>query len=620
MKSSIWLILLQQVLLISARPHRKIGQCSAHSKLVQEAAKTGVPSWKGDATPALFNGFQPSPSQAVAALPIFSTSLPDNTAQVLAPLGTQFPDTKGTFVTGLGIVNADFWDSGRESYDPLPLMTSQVQAQVPILTTPTNSGTAQILPAFTTKTPQTTGAIITKLSTSGHGTPLLNTSISSPSTTISVESTAVSIPFNQPSSMVEIHSDNIFVPVDTAPPPAVLGSRPDHPVRRLGIRGQSSPLSTNKFYANFLLGSQNQGTWTHPYSLAWSRGHGSTSSWGMAISHIDSSQRVFGPDANTNPVQYVINPIDVQSLVLSAVELGSATTLTTDSLTDMSVNVNLLAYPGEEPVITFPLVQGMGFVTAVYNGATPILQSGVLFRSMTIATYSPQPGVTKYTIELVDGKTWLLYAYSSIGAQLEFTVVNSGLAQATSNFVGIIQIAKTTSKTSEDLYDASCGVYAPTARLSATAQGTLGSYTLSFSKRGRRSAPLLMFALPHHIASFDDTTRSASTSIQLDTTTKGVATAVVADSWTLQEALPVNLSFAPGRMPYSQAAIDTIASVAVSEVSQNMSEQTNLNSMYYSGKAGDRLVRVSLYANKTRLWLSLRESYTLSAMFCGIRP
>lgn len=48
----------------------------------------------------------------------------------------------------------------------------------------------------------------------------------------------------------------------------------------------------------------------------------------------------------------------------------------------------------------------MGFVTALYNGLRPVIQSGVFFRSLTQARQSPpQPGVTKYRIVLEDGKT-----------------------------------------------------------------------------------------------------------------------------------------------------------------------------------------------------------------------
>jgi endo-1,3(4)-beta-glucanase len=297
---------------------------------------------------------------------------------------------------------------------------------------------------------------------------------------------------------------------------------------------------------------------------------------------------VDGPDPAKTPVQYFINPIGIQSLVLSAVELGAATTLSTDTLTAFSANVNLLPKAGAAPAITFPLVQGMGFVTAIYNGGTPVLQTGILFRSITKATSNPKPGVTKYTILLEDGKTWLLYAS---GNPIDFTVVNHGLAQATSNFNGFIQIAKSPNGDAEALYDASCGVYATTVTLSGRVNGETASYTMSFTKAGTANSKLLMFALPHHAESFSPQTASAATSLQLQTTTKGTATAVVADSWTMVENLPTTMGFAPWspstgaqKLAYSASTIDTILNIAKIEVSQDMSQQSNLDSMYFSGK------------------------------------
>jgi endo-1,3(4)-beta-glucanase len=311
----------------------------------------------------------------------------------------------------------------------------------------------------------------------------------------------------------------------------------------------------------------------------------------MSIQHIDADQRVFGPNASANPVEYFVNPIGIQSLVLSASELGASTNISMDTITAFSANVNLLPSPGAQPAITFPLVQGMAFITGIYNGGTPVLQTGVFFRSVTKATTSPKAGVTKYTILLEDGKTWLLYAYSPDGTGLDFTVVSNGLAQATSNFNGIIQIAKNPGGDAEAMYDAACGAYPTTATLSGGADGATGSYTLSFAKSGITNTKLAMFALPHHVESFDASTKSALTTVQLNTTTKGVATAVVADSWSLVEELPTSMGFAPWspsigneQIALSAATIAQIQIVAASEVSQNMSQQTNLNSMYYSGK------------------------------------
>ncbi|QSZ30780.1 hypothetical protein DSL72_000338 [Monilinia vaccinii-corymbosi] len=385
---------------------------------------------------------------------------------------------------------------------------------------------------------------------------------------------------------------NIFQPIDTSPPPYNLGSRSDHPVPRLGIQPQSAPRDTNKFYSNFYLGSQTAPAWTHPYSLAWSKGGGATNSWGMAIVHVDANQRVFGPNASANPASYFINPIGIQPLVLSATQLGASTSLTLDTLTAFSVNVNLSPSPSTAPAIQFPMVQGMGFVTAIFSGATPTLQSGILFRNLTSSFKPPKPGVTKYSILLEDGNTWLLYAYSPSGQNLTLTAVGNGLLQAKSGFNGVIQIAKSPSAAHEAMYDEACGAYAISTSVSGNVNGAMGSYTLSFKKMGLSNTTLAMFALPHHLESFDDNTMCCvMNAVQLATTTKGMATAVVADSWTLKEDLPVSLNFAPwspskgSSNSISAAAISVIANVAASEISQNMTAQTNLNSMYYSGKA-----------------------------------
>lgn len=105
--------------------------------------------------------------------------------------------------------------------------------------------------------------------------PLLSTSVSSPTSLISITA-----PITTPASTVtpSMTSDNIFQPIETGAPPSVIGTRDDHPVPRLGIQPQNSPIGTNKFYANFFLGSQSAASWTHPYSVAWSKGGGSTSS------------------------------------------------------------------------------------------------------------------------------------------------------------------------------------------------------------------------------------------------------------------------------------------------------------------------------------------------------
>ena len=73
--------------------------------------------------------------------------------------------------------------------------------------------------------------------------------------------------------------------------------------------------------------------------------------------------------------------------------------------------------------------------------------------------------------------------------------------------------------------------------------------------------------------------------------TKGVATGVVADAWTMVEPnMPVNMDFAPWdpatgpKKSLKDSFVHTISQIAVEELSQNVDAQSNQNSMYFSGK------------------------------------
>lgn len=322
----------------------------------------------------------------------------------------------------------------------------------------------------------------------------------------------------------------------------------------------------------------------------------------MAVSHIDANQRVFGPRNNVvpgSPVQYYINPVAIQSIILSAVELGNSTVLTTDTLGPFSANANLYPQAGSSSKITFPLVQGMAFVTGIYSNLQPAIQSSIFFRSASSAAASAS-GIFKYQITLEDGKRWLLYAVPYNGQDPQLTLVSNTLLRGVPNWSGFIQLAKNSAGSSgEYVYDNAAGVYAVGANLTASTFGLTGTYQFKWEKAGltsKTARQLLMFALPHHVESFAGPTPFGKTDLRLQTTTKGVATAVSADAWTLVEAsLPVDMGFAPwnGSLPQgsrsaktlSPAAISTINSVVASEIRQDMDNQTNLDSMYFSGKA-----------------------------------
>ena len=329
----------------------------------------------------------------------------------------------------------------------------------------------------------------------------------------------------------------------------------------------------------------------------------------MGISHIERSQLAWAP--GTPPLEYFVAPVGIESIIFSAAELGSTTTLTTDTLTAFSGNVNLVPTAGGNPLVSFPLVQGMGFVTGIYNDATPWLQTTVFFSTLTYVGTVSDGGVYKWRVVLADQSNWLIYVTPTGASGVPtFNLQNTSVITGPSGFSGTIQVAKNpASTTGESAYDAAAGVYATGASLAGAVDGTTGSYTISYDKAGHSTAntTLLMWALPHHIESFDSaTSKSVVSSLQLVTTTKGMAIAVCTDQFTMIENnLPSEIGFAPwiatsgeSTKTLSSTAASAVVSAGAVELAEDMAAQTDLNSMYYSGKGLAKFAQI-VYAVNT---------------------
>ncbi|KAF2716110.1 glycoside hydrolase family 81 protein [Polychaeton citri CBS 116435] len=464
----------------------------------------------------------------------------------------------------------------------------------------TSLTTSAVQSASNLPSPSTDSSDITQTSLDTSGLPPFPspTTLTASTSLSLVDTSTVTRSLPTPSQPSTLSVKNIFQPIATDSPPAQISQVGTHPVSRTGVQTQEQKLQTNKFFVNFFLGDQNQPSWTHPYSVFWAKGGGATQSWGLSISHVDRDAIAPGPDDNTTGAwSYFVNPLGVQWLVMSAAELNSQTSLTTDSIDAFSINVNLVAEGQYYPAITFPLVQGMGFVTGVYRGYTPLIQSGVGVNQLTYGGTVDQAGrIHKYTAQLADTTSWLMYvtpSNSTYNAN-SFTLINSQNIQGSSGFHGVIQISKSPvngTRNDTSVYDRTAGAYATGVNITGNIQGSTGSYTLTRSKQGVSDRELLMFALPHHVQSLSNQTRRGVTSLNLVTTTKGMATGIVGDSWTLLEPdLPIDMGFAPWTPELrsvtnvSSSAMAAINAAGLSELSQDMSEQTDLNSVYYAGK------------------------------------
>lgn len=287
----------------------------------------------------------------------------------------------------------------------------------------------------------------------------------------------------------------------------------------------------------------------------------------------------------------VNNYLGIRSIVISAKEIREGSSLTLDSLQAYSANANLSASLNSPPALTFPLLQGMGFVTAICDGCSPLLKSSVFFRDLQPAGLLHGGSTTKFRIILEDGKTWLLYASANLSNNepLPFLKINNTTIEGPAHFRGIIQIAKLPPGCIEQYYDRSAGAYATACTISAREYGNQSTYTMSWTKAGQPN-PLLMYALTHHVSSFTRTTAPHVTPMRLNTTTKGMAVGVLTDNWQVNEQLPIDMGFTPWlpnkRMSpqLSPAAAVAVIQAGKIEVEQDVLAQCNLDSMYFSGK------------------------------------
>ncbi|TLD09995.1 hypothetical protein PgNI_06667 [Pyricularia grisea] len=385
--------------------------------------------------------------------------------------------------------------------------------------------------------------------------------------------------------------------------------REDHPQKPVGV-SQKGPLQTNKFYANFFANNQDNATWTHPYSVWWSK-YTTKQGHGLSVSHTDRSHFIYGQGS---PVQSFEDPPFRQSIALSAQELQNGTILTTDGLTAFSVNVHLAPSKKAKPVVSFPLVQGMAFVTGVYNRSRVLIQSESGFVGIQcIQIYSDGLGAAVYgwSVRIGDGTHWLVYMTPDSGSNRpDLNMIKNGTLAGPGNFSGTVQVAKNPhSEYGIQVFNRAAGAYPVGANISGSVSGSTGTYTLSWKKAGVQNRRLLMFALPHHVKSFDKRTAEGITNVTLASTTKGIATAYFAEAFTMVEPdLPTNIGFDPwsprlgsvGSRNATGGTVSREAKAAIvdagkSELAGDIMELTNLTSKYYAGIAFSKYAR-ALYA------------------------
>lgn len=390
-------------------------------------------------------------------------------------------------------------------------------------------------------------------------------------------------------------SDSIqlfLTPVSQGPP---LGGYPeiDHPQPPVGsdIKG---PIQTNNTFNNLLLDDQTFPTWPLPY-LIWVAKDSNTY-YGLAVNHTEKGQLVFGPDPNKVPVQFYFNPPKIKLFCFSG--KNWETQLQVEVTDGGNMYSSIKASGGGCGTLTMHMVYGMGFVTAIYENESPVIHSAVGVQDFQKIKNLKNEKITKYTARLYNQVTWSLYVTGDCPVELFLKDPNHIGARTSSKKV-IVQLAKG----DYDIYDECCGTYPVKAELSGSvdAKNMKGTYSIKHVMEGGNTG--LIWALPHHQATLTCNTKKMDTGITLDSPTKGLMKAYKVNQLDMEVInLPTCVNFEPyttvngfefNWCNYTDKSCELIKQAATKDSQQNISQNCDLDSMYFGGKQLDKYAYVA---------------------------
>ncbi|CCH41691.1 Endo-1,3(4)-beta-glucanase 2 [Wickerhamomyces ciferrii] len=388
-------------------------------------------------------------------------------------------------------------------------------------------------------------------------------------------------PFGSNSGPIYAKDDLFGQPISTNEPLSQFQKK-EHDIKP-PVDNDNKPVGTNKFYTNLLLENQNNPIWTQPYSIWFSK---DDDYHGFAVHQVQKSSIVTG-DATANAVRFFFGPLGIKSFVFGSTDFDDTPSLSLQNIKHLSAEAKLKSKSQGD--LVFPVVQGQGFVTGVYNNLIPKLSSSVGFRSFQGDT-SPRSGINKYKIELNDDSKWVLYVTIPDGQSLELGQKDGNHIEGNNSVNGaIFQLAKGDSGT----YDEAAGAYQTGANITnGSVSDKKGNYSLKYDVSGEsNSGNGLIFALPHHVDTLTSELDGAKTDLKLDTITKGTATAYLTNELKFSVDIPSNIGLDPyssiegASLSYSDDVLNKIKNAANSDVDEDVEKKSDLDSMYYAGKA-----------------------------------
>ncbi|KAK7266717.1 hypothetical protein RIF29_19368 [Crotalaria pallida] len=328
----------------------------------------------------------------------------------------------------------------------------------------------------------------------------------------------------------------------------------------------SSPLPTNSFFQNFVLKNGDQPEYIHPYLIQ-------SSNSSLSVSYPSRS-------SNSAVISQVFNPDLTISSIDNNTKQSSNGKHVISSYSDLSVTLDI---PSSN--LSFFLVRGSPFVTASVTHKTPLS----ITTNHAILSFSSQHSLTKHTVSLNNGQTWLIYASSPIKFDHTLSEITSDEA-----FSGIIRIA---------LLPDSDSKHEPVLDRFSTCYPVSGDavirepFRVEYAWEKRGWGDLLLLAHPLHLQLLSN--RGIDVIVLDDfkyNSIDGELVGVVGDSWIL-ESDPVSITW-HSTFGVKEESIDEIVSTLVKDVEGLDSSAITTTSSYFYGKLIARAARFALIAEE----------------------
>eukprot|EP00638_Chattonella_subsalsa_P004682 CAMPEP_0117756340 /NCGR_PEP_ID=MMETSP0947-20121206/14014_1 /TAXON_ID=44440 /ORGANISM="Chattonella subsalsa, Strain CCMP2191" /LENGTH=750 /DNA_ID=CAMNT_0005575897 /DNA_START=58 /DNA_END=2310 /DNA_ORIENTATION=+ len=391
-------------------------------------------------------------------------------------------------------------------------------------------------------------------------------------------------------SIISSSKFDLLTPISDVPPSEDLFDYVQHPLKPSSLASSllGEPIPTNKFFANFIVDAGDLKAWIHPYVIGVNR----DSPYGLYISHSDED--MLGPQVDGR-LKYYSN-IQNQDIVFTSFEAVYGEFEQDFHLTNWdgigtSANVDIsLLNNSSSQSITFPLVRGMAYVTAIYKNVTPLVRTShniTNFENMVVNEGA------KFRISLQNGDIWILYV---LVKDLAFAV-NGNEVYANRQFSGVVRITKLPSQSQgiEQIFDNHYQTYPIGCSFSAeaSADGKTAFYKFSWEVEGDSCGRLLHYAYPHHRGVISD---AKETVVKIESTTKGTMVAFIGNAWTCKETLISPVSFLADQEPDSEK-VPYIEDALVDDIQQDFLWVLSQPSNYFAGKSILKYAQLCLLAD-----------------------